>query len=121
MFDFLRQRLDSDEDEYQIILEQEEDGTFVATSPTLPGYVAYGSSEAAAARKLRKAIRRNLEQFAADQSAAERWGGYRTSRHRSSLHFQLPLTVTAKVVLGSIALAGALALVTYGAARRSRR
>lgn len=119
MFDFLRERLETDDREYQIVLEREEDGSFIATSPVLPGYVAYGPSEATAARRLRRAIRRNLEGFAADHVAASK--GYaepRTSRHKSSLHFKLPLTTTAKIVLSSIALAGALALLTYGTARR---
>ena len=101
-----------------MVLEREEDGTFVATSPALPGYVAYGPSEAAAARKLRRAIRRNLEGFAADHVASSRDALDRISRHRSRLHFQLPLTTTAKIVLGSIALAAALAVVTYQARRR---
>ena len=43
------------------------------------------------------------------------------SRHRSSLHFQLPLTLTAKVVIGSFAVAGAIALLSYGAHRRRTR
>ena len=119
MFDFLKART-AEDPEYQIVLEQEEDGTFIATSPALPGYVAYGPSEAAAARKLRRAIRRNLEGFAADHVDASGGPSARTSRHRSSLHFQLPLTTTAKVVLASLALGGALALVTLEARRRSR-
>ena len=118
VFDFLKTRLHDDDPEYQMVLEREEDGTYVATSPALPGYVAYGPSEAAAARKLRRAIRRNLEGFAADHVAASRERFDRISRHRSKLHFQLPLTTTAKVVLASLALAGALALVTYQARRR---
>lgn len=118
MFDFLRERLETDDREYQIVVEIEEDGAFAATSPMLPGYVAYGPSEAAAVRKLRRAIRRNLEGFAADHVDAIRDAAGRTSRHKSSLHFQLPLTTTAKIILGSIALGSALALLTYGAARR---
>jgi predicted RNase H-like HicB family nuclease len=119
MFDFLKSRTTLDDPEYQMVLEREEDGTFVATSPALPGYVAYGGSEAAAARKLRRAIRRNLEGVAADHVAASRKSRGRTSRHRSSLHFQLPLTGTAKIVLVSLALGAALALVTYQTRRRA--
>jgi predicted RNase H-like HicB family nuclease len=121
MFDFLRTRPDTDARHYQVVLEQEEDGTFVATSPALPGYVAYGPSEAAAARKLRRAIRRNLEGFAADHVAASSGGPERTSRHKSSLHFQLPLTTTAKIVLGTLALAGTLALLSLEVRRRQDR
>src|SRR5688500_8941082 len=72
VFDFLKSRPDLEDPEYQMVLEREEDGTFVATSPALPGYVAHGPSEAAAARKLRRAIRRHLKVFAADHLAASR-------------------------------------------------
>ena len=119
VFDFLKSRPDLDDPEYQMVLEREEDGTFVATSPALPGYVAHGPSEAAAARKLRRAIRRNLEGFAADHVDASREPSQHTSRHRSRLHFQLPLTTPAKIVLGSLAIAAALALVTYRARHRN--
>jgi predicted RNase H-like HicB family nuclease len=119
MFDFFRTRTEDDEAEYQIVLEQEADGTYVATSPALPGYVAYGTSEASAARRIRRAIRRNLEGLEADHMASSEVTE-RTSRRKSSLHFQLPLTTTAKVVLGSLALAGAAALISIEARRRRR-
>lgn len=109
MLDFLW--TDADDEDYQVIVEEEEGGAFVATSPALPGYVAYGSSEASAVRKLRKAIRRNLEGFAEDYVRASRSPSDRTSRHKHSLHFGLPLTTTAKVVLSSLALAGAAGLI----------
>lgn len=96
---------------YQVVVEREEDGVYIATSPALPGYVAYGQSEAAAVRKLRKAIRRNLEGFAEDWVRASRAPADRTSAHKHRLHFGLPLTTTAKLVLGSMALAGAAGLV----------
>jgi predicted RNase H-like HicB family nuclease len=119
MFDFFRSRTEAEEPQYQILLEQEPDGTFVATSPALPGYVAYGTSEASAARRIKRAIRRNLEGYAADAVAASReLGDGRTSRHRTSLHFQLPLTTTAKIVLASLALAGAATLISLEARRR---
>lgn len=116
MFDFLRSSVDED---YQVIVEQEEDGTFVATSPVLPGFVAYGSSEASAVRKLSKAIRRNLEGFAEDWSRTSRQPGDRTSRHRSRLHFGLPLTRAAKMFLGSMAFVTAAGL--FGLGYRLRR
>ena len=97
----------------------EEEGLFVATSPVLPGYVAYGQSESGAVRKLRKAIRRNLEGFAEDYVRTSRAPVDRTSRHKTSLHFGLPLTTTAKVVLSSLALAGAAGLIKL--AHRLRR
>lgn len=109
MLDFLW--TDADDEDYQVIVEEEADGAFVATSPALPGYVSYGSSEASAVRKLRKAIRRNLEGFAEDYVRASRSPSDRVSRHKHSLHFGLPLTMTAKVVLSSLALAGAAGLL----------
>lgn len=111
MLDFLRSGAGDGERAYQIVVEQEEDGVFVATSPALPGYVAYGQSESAAVRKLHKAIQRNLEGFAEDWVRASRAPLDRTSRHKHRLHFGLPLTTTAKLVLGSLALAGAAGLV----------
>lgn len=117
MLDFIRHRLERDE-EFQVLVEVEEDGTVVATSPALPGYVAYGPSQASAVRKLRRAIRRNLEGFAKDYVTASREVGDRTSRHKSHLHFHLPLTMTAKFVLGGLAVASALAVVSYGLRRR---
>lgn len=109
MFDFLWSR--PEDEAFQILVEREDEGLFVATSPALPGYVAYGQSETSAVRKLRKAIQRNLEGFAEDHLRASRAPADRTSRHKHSLHFRLPLTTTAKVVLSSLALAGAAGLV----------
>lgn len=112
MLEFLRTGID--DRDYQVVVEREEDGTFVATSPVLPGYVAYGSSESSAVKKLHKAIRRNLEGFAEDWVRASSGQDDRTSRHKSSLHFRLPLTRTAKLVLSSVALAAAAGLVRWG-------
>jgi len=119
MLDFLRQRLEDDR-EYQILLEQGEDGTFVATSPALPGYVAYGPTDASATRKLRRAIRRNLEGFAEDYDRSSTALGEQVSRHKHSLHFGLPLTTTAKVVLSSLALATAAGLLKLSLRLRDR-
>ena len=121
MREFFRPRTPAENGEYQVIVEMEADGTYAATSPALPGYVAYGQSETAAMRRLQRAIQRSLEEVAADYDAASAVGSERTSRHRSRLHFQLPLTLTAKVVIGSLALAGALALISYGTHRRRSR
>lgn len=119
MLEFLKQRLE-DEREYQILLEQEEDGTFVATSPTLPGFVAYGPSETSAVRKLRRAIHQNMEGFAEDYVKSTIAAGDQVSRHKHSLHFGLPLTTTAKVVLSSLALATAAGLVKLSLKLRDR-
>jgi predicted RNase H-like HicB family nuclease len=118
MFDFFRNRAQAEELEYQIVLEQEADGTFVATSPVLPGYVAYGQSEQSAARRIKRAIRRNMDEYVADHAAASDGYGELTARHRTSLHFQLPLTTTAKIVLASAALVAAAGLLTLEARRR---
>ena len=120
MREFFKPRTPAENGEFQVFVEQEADGTFAATSPALPGYVAYGQSENAATKRLQRAIQRNLEGFAADYDEASTSVGERISRHRSSLHFQLPLTLTAKVIIGSLALAGAIAIISYGARRRSR-
>lgn len=117
MLDFIRERFREDR-EFHVQLEVEADGTFVATSPALPGFVAYGQSEASAVRKLRRAIRRNLEGFAEDDVTVSRTGDGRISRYKSSLHFRLPLTTEAKIVLSSIAAASLLALLTYELRRR---
>jgi len=119
MLEFLKQRLEDDR-EHQILLEQEEDGTFVATSPTLPGFVAYGPTEASAVRKLRRAIHRNMEGFAEDYVKSTISAGEHVSRHKHSLHFGLPLTTTAKVVLSSLVLATAAGLVRLSLRLRDR-
>lgn len=118
MLEFLKQRLEDARD-YQVLLEREEDGTFVATSPTLPGFVAYGPTETSAVRKLRRAIQRNMEGFAEDYVKSITTGEY-VSRHKASLHFGLPLTTTAKVVLSSLALATAAGLVKLSLRLRGR-
>lgn len=105
--------------DYQIVIEQTEDGAFIATSPALPGYVAYAATEVGVVRKLRKAIRRNLEGLAKDYDRSARAGPDRTSMHRSRLHFGFPLTTTAKIVLSSAALAMAAGLIRF--AQRLRR
>lgn len=95
---------------YQILLEEEEDGTFVATSPALPGYVAYAASEAAAIRKLRRAIRRSLEGIAEDYDGKGSRNG-RVSRHRANLYLHRPLDTTTKVVMASLAATAVLAVL----------
>lgn len=117
MLDFIRNRV-ADDREFQILLEEEE-GLFVATSPALPGFVAYGQSESSAVRKLRRAIRRNLEGIAEDYVRVVSDGPDRTtSRHKTYLHFRLPLTTPAKIVLSSVAAAAFLALVARELRRR---
>jgi len=118
VLEFLRREDEDEDEEYQVLVEQEDDGSFVATSPALPGYVAYGPSQSAAVRKLRKAIRRSMEGFAEDWVTVSRGAGRATSRHKSHLHFRLPLTMTAKLVLGGLAMGTAVALLSLELRRR---
>ena len=106
MLDRLRQYF-REERTYQILLEEEEDGTFVATSPARPGYVAYAASETAAIRKLRRAIRRSLEGIAEDYDGKGVNG--RVSRHRAHLYLHRPLDTTTKIVVASLAATAVLA------------
>lgn len=46
---------------YRVYLEQDEDGVFVATCPTLPGCVSQGRTRSEAAEKIREAIEAYLE------------------------------------------------------------
>lgn len=116
MLGFIRERLEPDQG-FHILVEEEDDGRFVATSPALPGYVAYGHSEGSATRKLRRAIRRNMEDVAADHRKASRWTMESTSRHKSRLWVEPPFTTTTKLVFASAALA-ALAVLAYELSRR---
>lgn len=46
---------------YRVLIEQDEDGTFVAQVPTLPGCVSQGSSRDQALANIREAIEGYLE------------------------------------------------------------
>lgn len=46
---------------YRVYLEQDEDGIFVATCPTLPGCVSQGATRAEATADIREAIEGYLE------------------------------------------------------------
>lgn len=46
---------------FRVVVEQEEDGPFVATCPTLPGCVSQGSTREEALRNIRDAIEGYLE------------------------------------------------------------
>ena len=106
MLDFLNSDSPERERTYPIVIEQDDDGSFVATSPALPGYVAYAGSESAATRKLHRAIRRSLDGFAEDYRARSRVDADATSRHKARLHFRTPLTPAAKLVLAATAAVG---------------
>lgn len=46
---------------YRIIIEQDEDGTFVAECPSLPGCLSQGKSRAEALKNIKDAIQGYLE------------------------------------------------------------
>ena len=118
MLEFLRPPRSDEDPLTEVVVEREDDGVWAATSPSLPGYVAYGTSDTAALRKLRRAIRRNMDGLAADFARTSNGSADRTSRHRASLHFRLPLTTPAKIVLGILALAAAAGVVQIATRRK---
>jgi predicted RNase H-like HicB family nuclease len=98
--------------EPQITLEQVEDGTFVATCSSLPGYVARGDTEGAAIRKIRKALKLSFKEQERDflriiprDPPRE---DFRWSRYRVPLYLRLPLSRHVKRTLSAFA-AGMLA------------
>lgn len=50
---------------YRVILEQDEDGVFVAEVPGLPGCLSQGTTRAAALRNIQEAIEAYLESLKA--------------------------------------------------------
>lgn len=100
-----------------MFIEEEPDGSFAATSPALPGYVAYGQSESGAIRRLKRAIRRNLSDVAEDYDRTGRDADGRASRHKSRLYLEPPLTTSSKIVLAGAAIA-LLGLLLYEIRRR---
>lgn len=117
MLGFIRDRFGAIEG-FQVFLEEADEGAFAATSPALPGYIAYGQSESSAIRRLKRAIRRNLDGVAKDHVRVSDHGNGRASRHKSHLYLQPPLTTTTKVVFASAALVVALAVLAYELRRR---
>ncbi|MBA2565007.1 MAG: type II toxin-antitoxin system HicB family antitoxin [Gemmatimonadetes bacterium] len=111
----------------QITLERVDDGTFVATSATLPGYVARGETEGAAIRKIRKALKLHLRDYERDflriTDVLDAPESFRWSRYRAPLYLQLPLSRRVKLNLVALAVGVSLGLTAFGAvsARRSRR
>jgi predicted RNase H-like HicB family nuclease len=112
-----------------ITLEQAEDGSFVATSSALPGYVARAESEHAAIRKLKKALKTSFKEHERDflritertprgrRTTADEF--FRWSRYRVPLYLRLPLSRNVKLTLAAFG-----AGVTFGVgvlAYRSRR
>ncbi len=50
----------------RVRLEQDEDGVYVATCPSLPGCISQGNTEREALRHMREAVRLHLRALAAD-------------------------------------------------------
>lgn len=50
---------------YRVLIEQDEDGVFVAEVPSLPGCVSQGSTRAEAVANIREAIERFVESLEA--------------------------------------------------------
>lgn len=49
---------------FRVIIEQDEDGVFVANCPTLPGCISQGNSKEAAQANIKEAITGYLESLA---------------------------------------------------------
>jgi hypothetical protein len=94
-----------------ILLEQVEDGTFIATSSALPGYVARADTEGAAIRKLRKALKTSFKEQERDflrvvdrtprgrRPDADQF--FRWSRYRVPLYLRFPLSRNVKLTLAA--------------------
>ncbi len=89
----------------QIMLERADDGTFVATSSSIPGYVARGETEGAAIRKIKRALRRHFKEHERDfvrlAYRDDREESFRWSRYRAPLYLRLPLSRGVKLTLAA--------------------
>lgn len=54
---------------YRVLIEQDEDGTFVVEVPTLPGCITQGQTRSEALANIREAIALYLESLEAHQEA----------------------------------------------------
>jgi predicted RNase H-like HicB family nuclease len=94
-----------------ITLEQAEDGTFIATSSALPGFVARADTENAAIRKIRRALKTSFKEHERDfQRVIERTPRgrrpdadqfFRWSRYRVPLYLRFPLSRNVKLTLAA--------------------
>jgi antitoxin HicB len=65
---------------YRVLVEQDEDGMFVAEVPSLPGCLSQGSTRAEALKNVREAIAGYLESLQANGEPIPRdWGSGQTS------------------------------------------
>ena len=55
---------------YRVLIEQDEDGVFVAEVPSLPGCISQGQTRAEATQNIKEAIGLYLESLAAHDEAA---------------------------------------------------
>jgi predicted RNase H-like HicB family nuclease len=89
----------------EITLEQAEDGTFLATSSSLPGFVARGDTEGAAIRKIKKALKVNLKEQERDFlriiPREGRGEPFRWSRYRAPLYLRTPFSRNVKITLAA--------------------
>lgn len=108
--------------EPQITLEQAEDGTFVATCSSLPGYVARGDTEGAAIRKIKKALKLSFKEHERDflrvTPREYREEPFRWSRYRAPLYLRLPLSRPVKFTLVAFAAGVAFGACVLVIARR---
>jgi predicted RNase H-like HicB family nuclease len=112
-----------------ITLEQAEDGTFIATSSALPGFVARADTENAAIRKIKKALKVSFKEHERDfRRVTERSPRgrrldadqfFRWSRYRVPLYLRFPLSRNVKLTLA--AFGAGLAFGAGALAYRMRR
>lgn len=112
----------------QITLEQVDDGTYVATSSALPGYVARGESEGAVLRKIRRALKLSFKSHERDFVRStyplgrrrRREEAFRWSRWRAPLYLRPPLSRNVKITLAAFGAGVAFGIGAL-AVRRVRR
>jgi predicted RNase H-like HicB family nuclease len=109
----------------QITLEKADDGTFLATSSSLPGYVAHGETENAAVRKIKKALKLHFKEEERDFERLAQRGespdeAFRWSRYRAPLYLSFPLSRNVKLTLAAFGAGLLLGLSTYAYRRRRR-
>lgn len=112
----------------QITLEQTDEGTYLATSSALPGYVARGDTEGAAIRKIKKALKLSFKEQERDFLRITHPLGrrrrpdetFRWSRYRAPLYLRPPLSRSVKLTLAAFG-AGVAFGVSAFAIRKGRR
>jgi predicted RNase H-like HicB family nuclease len=116
--------------EPHITLEQAEDGTFIATSSALPGFVARADTEGAAIRKIKKALKTSFKEQERDfVRVIERSPRgrrldtdefFRWSRYRVPLYLRFPLSRNVKFTLAAFGAGLAFGMSALAYRRRHR-